>query len=157
MMSQAINLRLNPDGFGAGASTTGTLTEAVASPDGPREPCPKDGTVIPAAPKPDRVLKRSPGTAWAQPPAKFPKKDSIRVQEGPSNPSTAPKAGPSTVKITGVPQYVPDSQEELLVLPPMPRSLFEELTMFSDISDSSVTKPETSEDEACARRGVAGK
>lgn len=163
-MSQAINLRLNPNEFGAVAATTCTSTEAVVSLDDHRDPGPKDGPIIPAAPPPDRGLKRSPGSAWAQPNAKFSKTDSTRVQERPSkpptakaDPSTAPKVGASTVKITGVPQYIPDSQEELLVLPPMPRSLFQELTTFPDDFDSSLTEPETSEDEVRARPGVPSK
>ena len=61
------------------------------------------------------------------------------------------------MKITGVPQCVPNSEEELLVLPPMPRSLFDELTTFTDDFDSSLTEPETSKDEAYPRRGVASK
>ncbi|KAH9021908.1 hypothetical protein EDB85DRAFT_2152098 [Lactarius pseudohatsudake] len=59
-----------------------------------------------------------------------------------------PSAGPSTIKLKGKPQYVPEN-EVLLVLPPMPRSLYNELTI--DNLDTSLTKPESSEDE-CAMR-----
>src|SRR6266702_1897770 len=67
------------------------------------------------------------------------------------------ETGPSTIKATGVPQFVPDSQEELLVLPPMPKSLFEELTTFHGDLDSSVTEPKSSEDEARARGYIPSK
>jgi hypothetical protein len=74
-----------------------------------------------------------------------------RVQ-GSLKPSTAPKAGPSTVKVNQKPQYVPDSE---LVLPPVATRFVEELTTFPDDFNSSATEPETSEDEVRAQGGLA--
>jgi hypothetical protein len=61
------------------------------------------------------------------------------------------EAGPSCVVITGTPQVV-TGNEELLVLPPMPREIFEELTTMFDHPDSSLTDPDTSDDESKRRK-----
>ena len=136
---QSINFRLNPEGIGAVTTTSGTSTKAI-----------EDGAVIPADPSLARGMKRSRDTAGDQPKGglKHPKTDS--TQKTPKA-STVPQAGPSTIKGKGKAIYIPDSQE-LVVLPLMPRSLYDELTTLSDDSDSSATVPET-EDEAEAQRG----
>jgi hypothetical protein len=103
--------------------------------------------------QPVRGLKLSRETSGAQPLAKLPRIVSGRVQ-GSSKPWTAPKPGPSTVKTNQVPQHAPDSE---LVLPPMPRRFFEELTTFPDDFYSSATESETSEDEVRVQGGLAKK
>ena len=65
------------------------------------------------------------------------------------SPSTRAKTeeGPSTLKLIAKPlrpEHLPD--EVLLVVPPMPKSLYEELT------DSSLTEPESSENERDIRK-----
>ena len=65
------------------------------------------------------------------------------------SPSTRAKMeeGPSTLKLIAKPlrpEHLPD--EVLLVVPPMPKSLYEELT------DSSLTEPESSENEHDIRK-----
>jgi hypothetical protein len=109
---------------------------------------------IPVASPPDRGLKLSRETAKVVPAVKLPRTVSGHIQRS-SNPSTAPQVGPSTVKATAIPQYVPNSQEEKLVLPPMPTGFFEELTTFPNDFDSSLTEPKTSKDEVCTRGGLA--
>jgi hypothetical protein len=59
------------------------------------------------------------------------------------------EAGPSHLVVTGSPQVV--AGQDLLVLPPMPREVFDELTSMFDDVDSSRTEPETS-DEGAKRR-----
>ena len=68
---------------------------------------------------------------------------SVMPAEGDSKRArTLAEAGPSSLKIIGKPQYVPGSDKEvLLVLPPIPKSIYEELT------DDSLTEPESSEGE----------
>jgi hypothetical protein len=63
------------------------------------------------------------------------------------------EAGPSLscVAITGTPQVV-TGNEELLVLPPMPREIFDELTTMFDHPDSSLTDPDTSDKESKQRK-----
>ncbi len=143
-MSQDVNLRLGPEELGAVTTTSSALMETVHSRDGDRGHVLKDGPVKSAAPPLGSGTKRSRDAASDHPenkPLKHPRME----------------AGPSTIKATGVPQFVPDSQEELLVLPPMPKSLFEELTTFHGDLDSSVTEPESSEDEARARGYIPSK
>lgn len=57
------------------------------------------------------------------------------------------------LRVTGYPQHVPVNQD-LLVLPPIPRDLYNELTALTDdpVSDCSTTEPETSEDEIERRK-----
>ena len=119
-----------------------------------------DSTRVPAIPNPSTARKADAPTTPQAGPSKAPQAGPSKVpQAGPSKvpqaglskapqagPSRAPQSVPSTVKVTGRPVYIPDSQE-LVVLPLMPRSLFDELTTFTDDSDSSATEPET-EDEA---------
>ena len=73
---------------------------------------------------------------------------SVMPAEGDSKRArTLAEAGPSSLKIVGKPQYVPGSDKEvLLVLPPIPKSIYEELT------DDSLTEPESSEGEREIRK-----
>lgn len=59
-------------------------------------------------------------------------------------------AGPSRLEITGSPQVV--TGQELLVLPPMPMEIFNELNSLFDYPNNSLTDPETSDEEAKARK-----
>ena len=101
---------------------------------------------------PSRTPQAGPSKAPQVGPSKAPQVGPSRApQVGHSRapqagPSRAPQAVPATVKATGKLVYIPDSQE-LVVLPLMPRSLFDELTTFTNDSDSSATEPEL-EDEA---------
>ena len=64
------------------------------------------------------------------------------TSEGPSTRRTKTEAGPSTLKVIAEPirpDHLPD--EVLLVVPPMPKSLYQDLT------DDSLTEPESSENE----------
>ncbi|KAH9018883.1 hypothetical protein EDB85DRAFT_2154191 [Lactarius pseudohatsudake] len=79
---------------------------------------------------------------------KRPREVSKDMTEGPVKCARQASAGPSTIKLKGKPQYVPEN-EVLLVLPPMPKSLHNELTF--DGLDSSLTEPESSEDERARR------
>ena len=143
---QSINFRLNPEGIGAVTTTSGTSTKAI-----------EDGTDKPADPLPACGMKRSRDMAGDQPKGglKHQKTDSThRTPKASTVPQAGPstikgKAGPSTIKGKGKSIYIPDSQE-LVVLPLMPRSLYDELTTLSDDSDSFATEPET---EAEAQRG----
>ncbi|KAH9018101.1 hypothetical protein EDB85DRAFT_2154729 [Lactarius pseudohatsudake] len=56
------------------------------------------------------------------------------------------EAGPSRLVVTGLPQQVSGGQD-LLVLPPIPRDIYDELTSSHNSLNSSLTEPETSEDE----------
>lgn len=63
------------------------------------------------------------------------------------------EAGPglSRLTVTGHAKFV--SGEDLLVLPPLPRDIFDELmTMFDGVASDSLTEPETSSDEEAKRR-----
>jgi hypothetical protein len=60
------------------------------------------------------------------------------------------EAGPSRIVVTGTPQVV--AGLDLLVLPPIPREVFDELTSMIDNPDSSCTEPETSDKEAKAHK-----
>jgi len=77
--------------------------------------------------------------------------------EGPSKRArTDFGAGSSTIKVIGKPRYVPIN-EPLLVLPPIPKSLYDELISIDDNLDShtgSTTEPESSEDERDIRKNV---
>jgi hypothetical protein len=121
---------------------------------------PKPSTALqadaPTAPQaaPPTAPQAAPPTAPQAGPPKQPQTGPPRQPQ--AGPSRVPQAGPSTVKATGKPVYIPDSQE-LVVLPLMPRSLFDELTTFTDDPDSSATEPETSEDEQRARAKKLGK
>ncbi|KAN0133527.1 hypothetical protein V8E53_008695 [Lactarius tabidus] len=150
MNQVSINFHLKPEGNGTVAATTGTSMEAEVSQDGKKLSI-RDRAKIPGAPQPVHGLKHSHETSRAQPVAKLPRMVSGRVQ-GSSKPSTAPKAGPSTVKVNQKPQYIPDSE---LVLPPVATRFVEELTTFPDDFNSSATEPETSEDEVRAQGGLA--
>lgn len=69
--------------------------------------------------------------------------------------------GPSRITVTGDPQQVPVNQD-LLVLPPIPRDIIDELTAQTndghgsatepDDGHGSTTEPETSEDEIQRRK-----
>jgi hypothetical protein len=61
-------------------------------------------------------------------------------------------AGPSRLVVTGSPQVI--AGQDLLVLPPMPREVFDELTSMFDDVNSSRTEPETS--DAGAKRRKCG-
>ncbi|KAH9003252.1 hypothetical protein EDB83DRAFT_2533501 [Lactarius deliciosus] len=61
------------------------------------------------------------------------------------------EAGPSRLVVTGYPQQVFGGQD-LLVLPPIPRDIYDELTSSHNGLNSSLTEPETSEDEQERRR-----
>ncbi|KAN0128006.1 hypothetical protein V8E53_014183 [Lactarius tabidus] len=61
-------------------------------------------------------------------------------------------AGPSCLVVTGSPQVI--AGQDLLVLPPMPREVFNELTSMFDNVDSSCTELETS--DAGAKRHKCG-
>ncbi|KAN0142031.1 hypothetical protein V8E53_000493 [Lactarius tabidus] len=56
------------------------------------------------------------------------------------------EAGPSRLVVTRSPQVV--AGQDFLVLPPMPREVFDELTSMFDNVDSSCTEPETSDEGA---------
>lgn len=73
-------------------------------------------------------------------PADGPVKRRVRTEPGVSEP-----------KVTGTPQYVAEVQEEVVVLPPMPKKLYDEL-MASPIDMDSATEPESSDDERGGRR-----
>ncbi|KAF8264673.1 hypothetical protein EI94DRAFT_1805486 [Lactarius quietus] len=135
----SINFRLNPGGNDTAGAKSDTSTKVILRQEDDQKGIAKG---IPADTQMGRDGKVS----------KHPKTKSVASHvQGSTNPPAVPQAGPSTIKVSAVPQYVPDSQEELLVLPPMPRSLFEELTMFPGDPDNSLTEPKTSEDEARAR------
>lgn len=68
--------------------------------------------------------------------------------------ATTEPGGSTRLKITGTPQDVSNVQEELLVLPPIPKSLYDELTASPIDLDSSVTEPESSEDERDGRKKI---
>jgi hypothetical protein len=73
--------------------------------------------------------------------AKRPFEADDNTSEGPST-HTKTEAGLSTLKVIAKPlrpEHLPD--EVLLVVPPMPKSLYE------DLSDDSLTEPESSENE----------
>ncbi|KAH9069695.1 hypothetical protein EDB83DRAFT_2314088 [Lactarius deliciosus] len=72
--------------------------------------------------------------------------------DGPAAMMSATRGDPegSRLETTG-PQYVPATQGELVELPPMPKSLYDEL-MASPIDPDSATEPESSEDERDIRR-----
>ncbi|KAH9025568.1 hypothetical protein EDB84DRAFT_1563090 [Lactarius hengduanensis] len=57
----------------------------------------------------------------------------------------------SRLETTG-PQYVPATQGELVELPPMPKSLYDELMASPIDPDDSATEPESSEDERDVRK-----
>ena len=61
------------------------------------------------------------------------------------------EAGPSRSVIAGIPLVVAGN-EDLLVLPPIPREIFEELTSLFDDDDSSIRNPETSDEESKRRK-----
>ncbi|KAH8976903.1 hypothetical protein EDB86DRAFT_2838796 [Lactarius hatsudake] len=61
------------------------------------------------------------------------------------------EAGPSRLVVTGYPQQVSGGQD-LLVLPPIPRDIYDELTSSHNGLNSSLTEPETSKDEQERRR-----
>ena len=69
------------------------------------------------------------------------------TSEGPSTRRAKTEAGPSTLKVIAEPirpDHLPD--EVLLVVPPMPKSLYQDLT------DDSLTEPESSENERDIRK-----
>jgi hypothetical protein len=61
--------------------------------------------------------------------------------------ATANEAGPSNSIITGIPLVV-TRNEDLLVLPPIPRDIFKELTTLFDDCDSPLKGPDTSDEES---------
>ena len=61
------------------------------------------------------------------------------------------EAGPSRVVVAGIPLVVAGN-EDLLVLPPIPREIFKELTSLFDDGDSSIRDPETSDEESKRRK-----
>ncbi|KAH8989011.1 hypothetical protein EDB86DRAFT_2831771 [Lactarius hatsudake] len=79
---------------------------------------------------------------------KRPREVSKDTTKGPVKRARQASAGPSTIKLKGKLQYIPEN-EVLLVLPPMPKSLYNELT-FNGL-DSSLTEPKSSEDERARR------
>ena len=58
--------------------------------------------------------------------------------------------GPSGLTVTGYAKLV--SGEDLLVLPPLPRDVFNELMTMFDGNADSLTEPETSDEEAKRRK-----
>ena len=69
------------------------------------------------------------------------------TSEGPSTRCAKTEVGPSTLKVITEPirpDHLPD--EVLLVVPPMPKSLYQDLT------DDSLTEPESSENERDIRK-----
>ncbi|KAF8261670.1 hypothetical protein EI94DRAFT_1809928 [Lactarius quietus] len=147
----SINFCLNPGGSDTAGVTSDTLSKVILRQEDDQKGIAK---VIPADTQMGRGVKRSHDTTGDPPDgkvSKHPKTKSVASHvQGSTKPPAVLQAGLSTIKVSAVPQYIPDSQEELLVLPPMPRSLFEELTTFPGDPDNSLTEPETSEDEAHA-------
>jgi hypothetical protein len=60
------------------------------------------------------------------------------------------EAGPSHLIVSGSPHVVA-TKHDLLVLPPIPREVFEELTTMFSGPDSTLVEPGTSNEEAKAR------
>ena len=58
--------------------------------------------------------------------------------------------GPSGLTVTGYAKLV--SGEDLLVLPPLPRDIFDKLMTMFDGNTDSLTEPETSDEEAKRRK-----
>ncbi|KAH9177191.1 hypothetical protein EDB89DRAFT_2064809 [Lactarius sanguifluus] len=116
----------------------------------------EDGVAVTSSRSPSRAVLARDGDCGSKPkksPARRGVVGTKRPREASRNTTPAkrarqPSAGPSSIKLKGKPQYVPEN-EVLLVLPPMPRSLYNELT-FDDL-DSSLTEPESSEDERAKR------
>ena len=79
--------------------------------------------------------------------AKHPFEADGNTSEGPSTCCAKTEVGPSTLKVIAEPirpDHLPD--EVLLVVPPMPKSLYQDLT------DDSLTEPESSENERDIRK-----
>ena len=112
-MSQIIDFRLLED-VGAVAATSRASTETLPSQDGDLQRVLEDGPVKSATPSLGGGTKRSRDVTGDH-----------RKDKSSKRPKTG--ADPSTIKVTGAPQYNHGSQEELWVVPPTPKSLFEEL------------------------------
>ncbi|KAH9048198.1 hypothetical protein EDB84DRAFT_1673277 [Lactarius hengduanensis] len=101
------------------------------------------------------------GTIPSQPPGntqKRPREPTGEQTEYPPAKQAKVEAGPSRLQVTGYPQQV-SGGDDLLVLPPIPRDIYDELissydlltSSYNDVN-SSATEPETSEDEQERRR-----
>ncbi|KAH9039663.1 hypothetical protein EDB85DRAFT_1887429 [Lactarius pseudohatsudake] len=101
------------------------------------------------------------GTIPSQPPGntqKRPREPTGEQTEYPPAKQAKVEAGPSRLQVTGYPQQV-SGGDDLLVLPPIPRDIYDELILSYDLLtssyndiNSSATEPETSEDEQERRR-----
>ncbi|KAI9431145.1 hypothetical protein H4582DRAFT_2085407 [Lactarius indigo] len=111
---------------------------------------------------PHRVLiEPTPPRGAIQPPGntqKCPRDPTGEQTEYPPAKQAKVEAGPSRLQVTGYPQQV-SGGDDLLVLPPIPRDVYDELiTSYDLISssynniNSSATEPETSDDEQERRR-----
>ncbi|KAH8982318.1 hypothetical protein EDB86DRAFT_3073688 [Lactarius hatsudake] len=107
------------------------------------------------------LVEPTPPQGAIQPPGntqKRPRDPTGEKTEYPPAKQAKVEAGPSRVQVTGYPQQV-SGGDDLLVLPPIPRDIYDELissydlltSSYNDVN-SSATEPETSEDEQERRR-----
>ena len=87
----------------------------------------------------------NPGTPQRLPPCRAPKN-----QRPATDVTTEAGPGPSGLTVTGYAKLV--SGEDLLVLPPLPRDVFDELMTMFDGNADSLTEPETSDEEVKRRK-----
>ncbi|KAH8982022.1 hypothetical protein EDB92DRAFT_2103395 [Lactarius akahatsu] len=107
------------------------------------------------------LIEPTPPRGAIQPPGntqKRPRDPTGEQTEYPPAKQAKVEAGPSRLQVTGYPQQV-SGGDDLLVLPPIPRDIYDELissydlfsSSYNDVN-SSATEPETSEDEQERRR-----
>jgi hypothetical protein len=165
-LSQTFNLIPSPasgTGEGGGVGTVGLLTEPPPSTgiegvckEKEKPATPRAVDKLPLQRTPKRGPTPSPRFKDSARPRRLPP---LRAPENLLKRANAAKAvaantvaGPSRLVVTGSPQVV--AGQDLLVLPPMPREVFDELTSMFDDVDSSRTEPETSDEEAERRKYV---
>ena len=134
---------------------------------------PRAKSVLPPRQTPKRALSTSPRKGLRLPPRRAPQNQAattagVNAEAGPSEVRKLPprrvpqnqkaattgvnaEAGPSNSVITGIPLVV-TGNEDLLVLPPIPRDIYEELTTLFDDCDSPLEGPETSDEESKRRK-----
>ena len=81
---------------------------------------------------------------------RLPLRRAPKNQRAATDVTTEAGPGPSGLTVTGYAKLV--SGEDLLVLPPLPRDVFDELMTMFDGNADSLTEPETSDEEAKRRK-----
>ena len=164
------------DGDTAAGTSTGHAPDTgdnVERKDREKPETPRAKSVLPPRQTPKRVLdispSKSPKKGRRLPPRRVPPNQAattaeVNAEAGPSKvlklpPRRVPQnqtaattgvnaeAGPSRSVIAGIPLVVTEN-EDLLVLPPILRDIFEELTSLFDDCDSPFEGPETSDEES---------